>query len=111
MQLLCSVDLLAENSAKGFQVENTSIVVIKKNQTIYTYLNQCPHRGIALEWLPDQFLDSEKNFIQCATHGALFTIENGECIAGPCPGEKLLIIHNEIRDGSIWITLPTQIKD
>jgi nitrite reductase/ring-hydroxylating ferredoxin subunit len=57
-----------------------------------------------LEWQPNQFLDYEKQFIQCATHGALFGIDDGICIAGPCPGEQLEALPVEVRDGEVWLT-------
>ncbi len=106
MQRLCAIDALPENNSKGFELEGYSLAVIRKQNNVYVYLNECPHRGVPLEWVPDQFLDVEKNFIQCATHGALFTLEAGECIAGPCPGEKLSAIPSEIKDGSLWVALP-----
>ncbi|MEE8263379.1 MAG: Rieske (2Fe-2S) protein, partial [Gammaproteobacteria bacterium] len=40
-------------------------------------------------WVPDQFLDETGNLLQCATHGALFRIEDGFCVAGPCTGASL----------------------
>lgn len=90
---------------KGFLIDDQALFAVRKADEVFVYLNQCPHRGIALEWLPDQFLDAEKQYIQCATHGALFTIEQGECVAGPCPGERLTAITCELRDSEVWIDL------
>ncbi|MNT92136.1 hypothetical protein D3C72_2333610 [compost metagenome] len=56
-----------------------------------------------MEWLPDQFLDSSGSLIQCATHGALFLIESGECVAGPCAGESLLPLALEENAEGIWL--------
>ena len=39
--------------------------------------------------------------IQCANHGALFVIENGECVAGPCSGEALVALPFDIVDGYV----------
>jgi nitrite reductase/ring-hydroxylating ferredoxin subunit len=44
----------------------------------------CPHLGIPLNWAPERFLDLDGTLIQCSSHGALFQIDSGECIAGPC---------------------------
>lgn len=106
MQLLCTLDTLPEDTSKGFQLDELSLLAVHKNGQIHVYLNQCPHRGVPLEWQPDQFLDLEKKFIQCATHGALFRIEDGECIAGPCPGETLTAVSNKVEQGQIWVELP-----
>ena len=72
---------------------------------IAAWADRCPHRGIALEWLPDQFLDHSGSLIQCATHGALFLIESGECVAGPCAGQMLQTLACQEQDGSIWVSL------
>lgn len=89
MTVLCPISDIPEQGAKGFEVEGRGIFAIRHQGRIFVYENRCPHRGVPLEWLPDQFLDYERNFIQCATHGALFKIDDGECIAGPCNGQKL----------------------
>lgn len=72
-----------------------NIFIIKRDNQLYGYLNQCPHAGLNLEWLPDDFLDNDKEFIQCAVHGALFVIETGECAGGPCNGKPLKTIRLE----------------
>lgn len=106
MHQLCKATDIAAGSAKGFEVEAHALFVVNQGGDFFAYLNNCPHRGIRLEWQPDQFLDYERNFIQCATHGALFSIENGECIAGPCPGEKLTALACTLKDGQLWVELP-----
>ncbi|MGH1463199.1 MAG: Rieske (2Fe-2S) protein [Neptuniibacter sp.] len=89
MQLLYDVTDLPDPVSKGFDFEDKKLFLIKYRNEIYLYENNCPHRSIPLEWQPDQFLDFEKTFIQCATHGALFKIDTGECIAGPCVADSL----------------------
>ncbi|MDO6515235.1 MULTISPECIES: Rieske (2Fe-2S) protein [Neptuniibacter] len=86
---LCSYSDIPEGDAKGFEIQGKKLVALNYRNEIYIYENSCPHRSIPLEWQPDQFLDYEKTFIQCATHGALFKIDTGECIAGPCVEDQL----------------------
>ena len=69
----------------------------------YAYVNRCPHAGSPLNWMPDRFLDRDREHILCTAHGALFEIESGLCIAGPCPGASLTTVRAEIRGGDIWI--------
>jgi nitrite reductase/ring-hydroxylating ferredoxin subunit len=40
-------------------------------------------------------------FIQCSTHDALFEIDTGVCIAGPCVGDHLQAVELVIEDGYI----------
>jgi len=80
---------LNDGCCKGLSFGDTELFVVKHDGLLYAYINRCPHLGIALEWLEDQFLDVEKQFIHCSTHGALFLIDSGECVSGPCQGEFL----------------------
>jgi nitrite reductase/ring-hydroxylating ferredoxin subunit len=54
-----------------------------------------------LEWQPDQFLDLSLSYIQCFTHGALFRVEDGLCLRGPCSGDRLTSIRVEVLDGEV----------
>ena len=99
---LCAESEVLEGQCKGFQIDGQRLLLVRKDGTLYLYENRCPHRGIPLEWIPDQFLDSSKSLIQCATHGALFLIDSGECVSGPCAGESLKTLTCIEHDGSIW---------
>ena|SRR5690606_28360768 len=101
---LCHMDEIPEAGSKGFRVNNTALFAVKQQGRIYLYRNECPHIGVSLEWIPDQFLDSSKTLIQCANHGALFSIDNGKCIAGPCSGKSLTQVPFEIVDSHIRLT-------
>lgn len=91
--------------SKGFQVGRQSLFAVRRAGHIYVYRNNCPHRGIELEWQPDRFLDAECQFIQCATHGALFLIETGECINGPCLGDALEAVTCDVIEEQLWVRL------
>ncbi len=113
MYILCSLDAIEANSSKGFQSPLGPIFAVKKKKKVFLYANECPHMGINLEWVPDQFLDSSKQLIQCALHGAQFLIKTGECIYGPCKGKALRPIPYEINDNNeicLHITTETQAE-
>lgn len=103
MYTLCSVDAIEEESAQGFNVAGRSIFAVKKEGAVFVYVNSCPHIGIQLEFQPNQFLDTENRFIQCSNHGALFEIETGACIVGPCSGQSLIPVEFQIKDNHIVI--------
>lgn len=100
---LCDTTEVAEGQAKGFKLTAVSLLAVRQHGRLYLYENRCPHRGIPLEWLPDQFLDSSASLVQCATHGALFLIDTGECVAGPCAGQALRAIPCTEHDGGVWM--------
>lgn len=103
MILLCAPNQLAEGQSRGFVVQDQQLVAVRRDGRTYVYRNRCPHRGLTLEWRADDFLDASGSLLQCAHHGALFLIESGECLTGPCAGQALQAVAcREDRDG-IWI--------
>ena len=105
MKFLCPSDSLAPDSSRGFEIDGCKLLAVRRDGVAYFYINRCPHRGIALEWQPNQFLDSSASMIQCATHGALFLIESGECIAGPCAGQSLKALHGREDAQGLWVEI------
>jgi len=103
MTRLCASIELAEGQSRGLLIAELKLLVVRKDAQVYVYENRCPHRGVPLEWLPDQFLDTSGSLIQCATHGALFLIDSGECVAGPCAGQALRALPSHEADGFIWL--------
>ncbi len=106
-QALCRVRDIPDPGSRGFRVERggevQSIVVVRRGDAVYGYVNRCPHTGVTLDWLPDQFLDAEGELIVCATHGALFRIEDGYCVGGPCAGDSLRPVPLRVEDGEVLL--------
>jgi nitrite reductase/ring-hydroxylating ferredoxin subunit len=90
---LCAVEDLPDPGSRGFSLslphETLEVVLVKRQGEVFAYRNRCPHTGVNLEWQADQFFDLSGRYIQCATHGALFRLEDGFCLRGPCAGEHL----------------------
>ena len=100
---LCAPQELVEGQSRGFVLDQLNLLAVRRDGQVYAYINRCPHRGIALEWRPDDFLDDSGSLIRCATHGALFLIESGECVAGPCEGQALQRLACREDANGIWI--------
>ena len=49
------------------------------------------------------FLDDDGELIKCSTHGALFNIEEGLCLLGPCKGKRLQKVPFFIENGMLSI--------
>ncbi|MBC9249463.1 MFS transporter [Pseudomonas alcaligenes] len=103
MILLCAPETLAEGQSRGFAVAGLQLLAVRRDGHVYAYRNRCPHRGLNLEWRADDFLDASGSLIQCAHHSALFLIESGECVTGPCAGESLQAIACREDAAGIWI--------
>jgi nitrite reductase/ring-hydroxylating ferredoxin subunit len=108
LKYLCNGNELAEGKSRGFEIDGLLLLAVRRAGQVHVYQNRCPHRGVPLEWHPDQFLDSSASLIQCATHGALFLIESGDCIAGPCEGKALNAIACREDAQGIWVSPPSQ---
>lgn len=100
---LCRLEDLENGSARGIDIRNERYIVVRQGQSLFVYLNQCPHLGVPLDWQPDQFMDAEYDLLRCATHGALFLPDTGECVFGPCLGRFLTKIPFEFEDGIAYL--------
>ncbi|GJM14426.1 MAG: hypothetical protein DHS20C12_28290 [Pseudohongiella sp.] len=89
---------LEEGCSKGIESNDQYLFAVLKDGVHYLYRNRCPHLGTPLEWEEDRFLDADGALIQCSTHGALFQIEDGHCLAGPCLGKHLQAVPFELDD-------------
>jgi len=99
----CDSAALMEGKSPGFEGGGIRILAVPRAVLAVIGLMAVTDRGVALEWQADEFLDASASLIQCATHGALFLIESGECVAGPCEGKSLRAIDCGEDAQGIWI--------
>jgi nitrite reductase/ring-hydroxylating ferredoxin subunit len=107
---LCDAAAIPDPGSRGFSIGEgvaaLNLFVVHRNGAFTAFVNRCPHTGAPLEWMPDQFLDFDNSFVQCALHGALFRPEDGYCLRGPCVGQSLQQLALEVRDGRLVIRPP-----
>ena len=102
--MLCAVADMEDPGGKGLRVgRREPMFVIRDGETVYGYMNVCPHQGTTLDWKPDAFLTVEKDYIQCATHGAIFEINTGLCTWGPCHGRRLGPVKIRLDGGNVML--------
>lgn len=106
---VCALTDIADGAAKGFEIPGGTFdgFVVRRGERVYAYLNTCPHTGARLDWKPDAFLTRSRELIMCSVHGAIFEVENGLCVGGPCVGRSLRPLTAAVSDGRIVIHLPT----
>ncbi|MEQ9555544.1 MAG: Rieske (2Fe-2S) protein [Rhodospirillales bacterium] len=100
---LCQLDDIDDGGSAGFEVAGKLVMAIRQGDTVFAYVNSCPHVGTPLDMWPGRFLTRDGEYILCATHGALFRIEDGHCVAGPCVGRGLTPIGTRIENGAVNI--------
>lgn len=103
MQMLCTRDDLRRHPTFGVTVDGEQYLVLEYDNQIKAYRNRCPHLHIPLEWEEHAFLDKDSHLIRCSTHGALFMPDNGECVSGPCAGDKLQAVATRESNNIIYL--------
>ena len=71
---------------------------------VYAYLNRCAHVPMEMDYQPNRFFDMTGQWLMCATHGAMYRPQTGECRSGPCRG-GLIPVRVAEADGKVhWHT-------
>ncbi|MBI3756879.1 MAG: Rieske 2Fe-2S domain-containing protein [Deltaproteobacteria bacterium] len=63
--------------------------VVNYGGELFAYVNRCRHVPMTMDWIENQFLTEDGRYILCATHGAAFEPDTGECVFGPPCGKFL----------------------
>lgn len=85
------------------QGEDTPAFVIRFKGQVRGWLNRCGHLPVELDWQPGEFFDSSGLYLICATHGALYAPDTGQCLGGRCNGQGLVAVAVAERDG--WVVI------
>ena len=79
------------------------LILLRRSNCVYAYVNRCPHKGTPLETFPDKFLDQTGELLICSTHGARFRVRDGFCVEGPCDGASLEAVAIKIENGDVFL--------
>jgi nitrite reductase/ring-hydroxylating ferredoxin subunit len=103
---LCRLDAIADGGAAAVHVDSSTggfdLVLVRIGERVAAYHNECPHAGRRLDYAPGKFLIDNGTLI-CAAHGAVFAIESGRCLGGPCRGAGLRSVPVEVVDGQVCL--------
>jgi nitrite reductase/ring-hydroxylating ferredoxin subunit len=111
---LCGLADVANRTAKGIAlqgvnasgaVETCPLVIVRWDDKVYGYINTCPHTPVQLDARsPGRFFNPERSHLMCEKHGALFEVDTGLCLDGPCEGQGLVPLSLQVVDGSICLS-------
>ena len=114
-RVICALHELDDPGARGFTMGHGNWplrgFVVRRGAELRAYLNHCPHAGHALNLRPHVFLAPGAPLIQCSSHGALFEMETGLCLAGPCPGARLRPIELRINQGYVLVADDVELSE
>ncbi len=106
---LCnSVDLQEGGLAVPFDVvyggQTLRAFAVRFEGQPHAYLNRCTHVAMELDYQPNRVFDDTGQWLLCATHGAAYAPDTGDCAGGPCRGGLVKVAMSE-RDGVVhWHT-------
>ena len=107
---LCRLDDLEDGAARGFAVEGPDLaqrlVVVRRGEAVHAYVNSCPHMLSRLDYTPGRFLVKDGAHLHCDGHGALFRVEDGACVAGPCLGQSLTPARVRVEADRLYLDHP-----
>ena len=90
--------------------KSTPAFVIRYKGIPRAFLNQCGHVPVELDWQEGDFFDASGVYLICATHGALYSPQDGHCVTGRCNGKGLIMLAVEERDNQVRL-LEHQLVD
>jgi len=80
--------------------------VVNHEGTLHAYVNRCLHVPMTMDWIENQFMTEDQQFILCATHGACYLPDTGECVTGPPFGKFLIRVPLTIRGEDVVASSP-----
>lgn len=103
---LCALAEIADPGSIGFRFRDGEALfagfVVRRGELVAGYVDRCPHAGWPLAALDDRFLTRNGQHILCSGHGALFALDDGACVAGPCAGARLAPWPVEVRGAEVF---------
>ena len=106
LQPLCnSRDLLDGGLAVPFDIiyagQTCRAFAIRFQGQAQAYLNRCTHVAMELDWQANRVFDDSGQWLLCASHGAAYRPDTGQCTGGPCRGGLVKITLSE-QDGVVF---------
>lgn len=102
---LGALSIVADGAARNFVIDLRAGrfhgFVVRRGDGVVGYVDRCPHMGVPLAQRLDDYLSADGTRIVCSWHGAIFAVEDGRCLGGPCAGAALTPWPVELRDGEI----------
>ncbi|URW74600.1 Rieske (2Fe-2S) protein [Sphingomonas donggukensis] len=99
------IDQVADGKARNFVLQLRAGrfhgFVVRRGDGVVGYVDRCPHMQVPMAQRLDEYLTPDGSLIACSWHGALFRVEDGVCVGGPCAGQALTPWPVAVVDGGI----------
>jgi nitrite reductase/ring-hydroxylating ferredoxin subunit len=106
---LCDVAEIPDQGGReitfGNGKENFKVLLLRRGDQVWSYVNYCPHFSLPLNYEPQTFVTLD-GLIMCAHHTAFFNFDDGRCVDGPCIGDGLVALPSYLRGDSVYFGQP-----
>ena len=106
----CEVGELLPGTTRKFLLptagEPVEAFVVNFHGTLHAWVNRCRHVSLTMDWVENRFLDETGEHVVCATHGALYRPDSGECVSGPPLGLRLIRVPLRVEGTHLLATVP-----
>jgi len=89
--------------------EPTEAFLVNVAGEVHAWVNRCRHVPLTMDWVEGRFLDETGCWIMCATHGALYEPDTGECVSGPPFGRFLIRVPLRVDGDQLIATVPSDL--
>jgi nitrite reductase/ring-hydroxylating ferredoxin subunit len=109
-RVVAKVGELAPGTVKKFwlicQRYRLDAFLINDRGNFHAYVNRCRHMPTPLDFVRDEFVSDDGQFLRCYTHGALYEFATGLCVDGPCKGESLYRLPVTVDRDEVLVSCP-----
>ena len=88
--------------------EAVEAFVVNVDGTLHAWVNRCRHVALTMDWVENRFLD-DTGHIVCATHGARYRPDTGDCVFGPPLGRSLIRVPLRIDGDRVLAAVPPEL--
>ena len=101
-QVLCALSDLEEAKPRRFELGSGPVVVVRIAEQVFALEDRCSHEDFALS---EGLVDTDTCEIECARHGAMFSLVNGDACSLPAV-KAVPTVDVAVVNGQVEVTLP-----
>jgi nitrite reductase/ring-hydroxylating ferredoxin subunit len=90
--------------------EEIEALLLNFRGALYAYVNRCRHVPMTMDWVENRFFTDDGAFLQCATHGACYRPDTGECVDGPPLGRFLIPVPLRLEGNAVVAAWPDDLR-
>lgn len=104
MTALCRPEELDEGECRRFDLPDGrgAVLLVRHEGRTRAFVDACPHAGKTLDARPGHFL-TDRDVLLCGHHHAVFRMDDGVCLGGPCSGQRLRALPLTLEDGRLTL--------